>query len=120
MSVDSCSLKYVSGHLSTPATASDDYHAIAAFFRMSRLLCPMGSVRGGERSFASTLGVAGLRRFPTFGWSWHELGGLQHRCFWNKATSGRRQIPPNLVELNPIYVLVHCLPGGHQVTDGVV
>jgi hypothetical protein len=27
--------------------------------------------------------------------------------------------PTNLVELNPIYALVHCLPGGHQVTDGV-
>ena len=27
----------------------------------------------------------GLRRFPTFGWSWHEPGGPQHRCFWNKG-----------------------------------
>src|SRR5215469_6096010 len=46
--------------------------------------CSGGSARGGKWSFASTLG-GGLRRFPTFGWSWHELGGPQHRCFWNKG-----------------------------------
>jgi hypothetical protein len=28
--------------------------------------------------------------------------------------------PTNLVEVNPIYALAHCLPGRHQVTDGVV
>jgi hypothetical protein len=44
----------------------------------------------------------------------------QHRCFWGKGTSGRRQSPTNLVEVNPIYALAHCLPVRHQVTDGVV
>jgi hypothetical protein len=44
----------------------------------------------------------------------------QHRCFWGKGTSGRRQSPQNLVEVNPIYALAHCLPVRHQVTDGVV
>jgi hypothetical protein len=28
--------------------------------------------------------------------------------------------PTNLVEVNPIYALAHCLPVRHQVTDGVV
>ena len=58
------------------------------------------------------------RRFPPFVPELARTRRPQHRCFWGKGTSGRRQRPTNLVEVNPIYAWATACPSGTKSPTG--